>query len=75
MIFVKKNGSARAAAGLELNKQAPLIESELRGYSLINGLEMVNFLNAIRFAPDQPYGCAARRKEYFDSCQEFLAAQ
>jgi len=52
-----------------------LIESELRGYSLINGLEMVNFLNAIRFAPDQPYGCAARRKEYFDSCQEFLAAQ
>ncbi len=60
---------------VEVARRFCVNESELRGYSLINGLEIVNFLNAIRFAPDQSYGCSARQKQYFDSCQEFLAAQ
>ncbi len=57
----------------EVARRFNVTESELRGYELVSDREFVNFTNAIRFAPDQPYGYLARRRDYLAACQAFLA--
>ena len=57
----------------EVARRFGVCESELRGYSLVSGLEFVNFASHIRFAPDQPYGWVARSKEYLRGCEQYLA--
>lgn len=43
-------------------------ESELHAFQLVFGLEFVNFVAAIRWAPEKPYGYVARLKEYLEQC-------
>ena len=57
----------------EIARRFNVTESELCCHTLINDLEFVNFAGAIRFAPDKPYGCLARRKNYLASCRQFLS--
>lgn len=47
-------------------------ESELHAFHLVFALEFVNFIAAIRWAPEQPYGYVSRLKEYLEQCAGFL---
>jgi hypothetical protein len=47
-------------------------ESELHAFHLLFALEFCNFISAIRWAPEKPYGYLARLKEYLDFCWAYL---
>ncbi len=48
-------------------------ESELHAFQVIFALEFVNFISAMRWAPDKPYGYVARQKDYLALCTEAVS--
>lgn len=69
--IVRYNERAFGGEEARIAREYGVGESELHAFHLVFALEFVNFITAMRWAPEKPYGYVARLKEYLEQCADF----
>lgn len=67
------NQDAFSGREAQIAREFGVLESELHAFHLIFALEFTNFITALRWAPDQPYGYTARLSDYLEQCRAYCS--